>query len=80
MYNFARPLPEYIKNVHFFIKATKKHARMQKRNGMLCPCIDYENKIAWDDARVIQSLGQERFYEGVHHMDRTWRDRYYTTL
>ena len=55
MYNLVRPLPEYIKIVHIFIEAAKKHARMQKRNEMLCPCIDCENKIAWDDAKVIQS-------------------------
>ena len=55
MYNVPRSFPEYIQKVPSFIEAAKKHARMQKRNEIFCPRVDYENKLAWEDSTVIKS-------------------------
>ena len=30
-----------------------KHARTQRKDDIFCPCIDYDNKLAWVDTTVI---------------------------
>jgi hypothetical protein len=55
MYNVPRPHPTYIRNLRSFIELANKHANLQKSKEILCPCNDFDNKIAWRDTGVIQS-------------------------
>jgi hypothetical protein len=38
-----------------FVSLLKRHANSQNKTGIFCPCVDYENKIAWPDSKVVQS-------------------------
>jgi hypothetical protein len=38
-----------------FVSLLKRHANKQNKNGIFCPCVDCENKIAWLDSKVVQS-------------------------
>jgi hypothetical protein len=42
MYDLARIDPVYIENVHHFVEV------------IFCPCVDYDNKIAWSDSKVVK--------------------------
>jgi hypothetical protein len=55
IYDLASIDPIYLENVHPFVEEAKRHANRQNKNDIFCPCVDYENKIAWPDAKVIQS-------------------------
>jgi hypothetical protein len=55
MYDLARIDPMYLENVQQFVQEAKRHANRQNKNDIFCPCVDYENKIAWPDPKIIQS-------------------------
>jgi hypothetical protein len=55
MYDLARIDPMYLENVRQFVDEAKRHANRQNKNDIFCHCIDYENKIAWADCKVVQS-------------------------
>jgi hypothetical protein len=55
MYDLARIDPMYLKNVRQFVEEAKRHANRQNKNDIFYPCVDYENKIAWPDPKVVQS-------------------------
>jgi hypothetical protein len=55
MYDLAMIDPMYLENIHQFIEEAKRHANMQNKNDIFCPCVDCENKIVWPDSKVVQS-------------------------
>jgi hypothetical protein len=55
MYDLARIDPMYLENVLQFVEEVRRHANMQTKNDIFCPCVDCENKIAWSDSQVVQS-------------------------
>jgi hypothetical protein len=55
MNDLARIDPMYLENVHQFVEEAKRHANMQNKSDIFCPCVDCENKIAWPDSNVVQS-------------------------
>jgi hypothetical protein len=55
MYDLERIDRVYIENVHHFVEEAMRHANRQKKTNIFCPCIDYENKIAWSDSKVFKS-------------------------
>jgi hypothetical protein len=63
MYDLARIDPMYLENVRQFVEEVNR----QNKNGIFCPCVDCENKIAWPDYNVIQShlikIGFKRNYK-----------------
>jgi hypothetical protein len=46
MYDLARINPMYLENVRQFVGEANRHANMQNKNDIFCPCVDCENKIA----------------------------------
>jgi hypothetical protein len=55
MYDLARIDPIYLENVHQFVEEAERHANNQNKIDIFCPCVDYENKIAWPNSKVVQS-------------------------
>jgi hypothetical protein len=55
MYDLERIDPGYIGNIRHFVEEAMRHANRQKRTGIFCPCVDYENKIVWSDSKVVKS-------------------------
>jgi hypothetical protein len=55
MYDLARIDPIYLENVHQFVEEAERHANNQNKMDIFCPCVDYENKIAWPNSKVVQS-------------------------
>jgi hypothetical protein len=55
MYDLVRIDPMYLENVRQFVEEATRHANKQNKNDIFCPCVDYENKIACPDCKVIQS-------------------------
>jgi hypothetical protein len=56
MYDLARINPMYLENICQFVEEAKRHANRQNKNNIFCPCVDCENKIAWTNSKVVQSL------------------------
>jgi hypothetical protein len=55
MYDLLRIDLVYIENVHHFVEEAMRHANRQKKTDIFCPCVDYENKIAWSNSKVVKS-------------------------
>jgi hypothetical protein len=55
MYDLARIDPVYIENVRHFVEEAMRHANREKKSDIFCPCVDYDNKIAWSDSKVVKS-------------------------
>jgi hypothetical protein len=55
IYDLARIYSMYVENVRQFVEEVNKHANRQNKNDIFCPYVDYENKIAWPDSKVVQS-------------------------
>jgi hypothetical protein len=55
MYDLARIDPVYIENVRHFVEEAMRHANIEKKYDIFCPCVDCDNKIAWSDSKVVKS-------------------------
>jgi hypothetical protein len=55
MYDLARIDPVYIENVHHFVEEAMRHANIEKKSDIFCPCVDCDNKITWLDSKVVKS-------------------------
>jgi hypothetical protein len=54
-YDLARIDLVYIENVRHFVEGAMKHANRQKNSDIFCPCVNYKNKIAWLNSKVVKS-------------------------
>jgi hypothetical protein len=55
IYDLVRIDPGYIKNVHHFVEEAMRHANIEKKSDIFCPCVDCDNKITWSDSKVVKS-------------------------
>jgi hypothetical protein len=55
MFDLARINPMYLDNVRQFVEEAKRHANRQNKNDIFYTCVDYKNKIALPDSKVVQS-------------------------
>ncbi len=55
MYDLVIFDPVYIENIRHFVEDALMHATREKKTDIFCPCVDYENKIAWSDSKVVKS-------------------------
>jgi hypothetical protein len=53
MYDLARINLMYLENVRQFVEEAKMHANRQNKNDIFYPYVDWENKIAWPDPKVV---------------------------
>jgi hypothetical protein len=55
MHDLARIDLMYLENVRQFVEEAKRHANMRNKTDIFCPCVDCENKITWQDSKVVHS-------------------------
>jgi hypothetical protein len=47
MHDLARIDPVYIENIRHFVEEAMRHANREKKFDIFCPCVDWDNNIAW---------------------------------